>query len=834
MMRSLTGRADLLRVLACDGLSLHTGIAAELCGYQEEPETAPLLLPVSEQPEALAVSGSRTQAAYRPAPIPFWRPVSFEAVALVAAPPLQAAIPKKPTPTPVVSSPLAPERQVLTQLRQVAAPRREGREIDVEAVVERIGRGRLLDRLPYRQQRAWGERLCVVTHGARRLTPYWWDQRSLVVQLKRLYPSNGLMLVRVDGDDLPPLVLNAKQEKGVPLAPAPGTVVLVLGDLGCLAESREQVCALWRQWGHELRTQDVVPVALVPALPRDIPADLAGVWTIVPWGVATGAGGDSAATDELVQRLLTLCSPTVRLEPGLLRAVRCLLSEGRRDPGVEARVWQSPALSSRHSVAASWQPDQRRALLKRFTHEPEALRNAVVELIRAWRTPLRPGVWFSEIIDLDPSSRLAAIDADEYEEAVRYFTELAEAWDPSDPLPVDIGAWIERSTDRFTDAINADPRIQRAVHRLYKLVRPQDDETQVPGWYDPAVLSSPDLSVRQIELWHAGDQLIVQSAGQSPVTHGSRLGLLYTANGEVVVKPGEEKDEKGQPLDVSRQPRLAMALPGESGFRVYTDRDRLQFIRETKPEWASEIGRDQFGLWAAFEVAGVRQQLRWIPPGRFWMGSPENEEGRYDNEGPRHEVQLTHGFWLFDTPCTQALWQAVMKRNPSHFEGKERPVEHVSWEDCQKFIAKLNDQRPGLALALPTEAEWEYACRAGTNTARYGEDLDAIAWYHKNSNDQTHPVKQKKPNAWGLYDVLGNVAEWCHDGRRNYVTDAVVNPLGPTTAGARRVIRGGGWRWGALHIRSAYRYANRSGYYRSDDLGFRCTSSGQVSRSGER
>ena len=112
---------------------------------------------------------------------------------------------------------------------------------------------------------------------------------------------------------------------------------------------------------------------------------------------------------------------------------------------------------------------------------------------------------------------------------------------------------------------------------------------------------------------------------------------------------------------------------------------------------------------------------------------------------------------MFDTPCTQALWQAVMGRNPSRFKGKNRPVEQVSWEDCQTFLNKLNAQLPGLALCLPMEAQWEYACRAGTETARYQEELDAIAWYDENSNGETHEVGLKHPNAWGLYDMLGNV-----------------------------------------------------------------------------
>ncbi len=250
------------------------------------------------------------------------------------------------------------------------------------------------------------------------------------------------------------------------------------------------------------------------------------------------------------------------------------------------------------------------------------------------------------------------------------------------------------------------------------------------------------------------------------------------------------------------------------------------------PPWASAWGQDRYGPWAALCVGEVEQRLRWIPPGRFWMGSLGSERGRDEDEGPQHEVQISQGFWLFDAPCTQALWQAVMGENPSRFQKgdwQERPVEQVSWEDCQQFIARLNAQLPELASALPSEAEWEYACRAGTTTARYAEKLDAIAWYDRNSKGETHPVKLKQPNAWGLYDMLGNVDEWCYDGRRAYTAASVVDPLGPTTAGAHRVIRGGDWFWFAQDVRSAYRYADSPGY-RYGNLGFRCASSSQASK----
>ena len=256
------------------------------------------------------------------------------------------------------------------------------------------------------------------------------------------------------------------------------------------------------------------------------------------------------------------------------------------------------------------------------------------------------------------------------------------------------------------------------------------------------------------------------------------------------------------------------------------------------PAWASAWGEDDYGPWVEIHVADARQSLRWIPPGTFVMGSPESENGRSPDEGPQQPVTISRGFWLFDTPCTQALWQAVMGQNPSHFKGAQRPVESVSWEDCQRFIESLNSSLPDLRLALPTEAEWEYACRATHQTSTYTGDLTIdkknhakglqnIAWYRANSDGKTHPVGQLQPNDFGLYDMLGNVWEWCSDhAYRRYTPDHVTDPVHVVgDSSAFRVFRGGCWVNSAQFVRAAYRNGNHPGF-RDYYPGFRCSSSG--------
>ena len=256
----------------------------------------------------------------------------------------------------------------------------------------------------------------------------------------------------------------------------------------------------------------------------------------------------------------------------------------------------------------------------------------------------------------------------------------------------------------------------------------------------------------------------------------------------------------------------------------------LEPTRNAILKWADETGRDEFGRWARVKLAGVDVVFRWIAPGSFLMGSPDGEGGRSDREGPQRAVALTLGYWLGETPCTQELWEAVMGENRSEFRGPRRPVERVSWSDCRNFLKALNDQHRRAEVRLPTEAEWEYGCRAGTETATWLGDLDlgtdgkapmldSIAWYAGNSGSTTHPVGEKDPNPWGVYDILGNVREWCSDFGGAYAADPAIDPTGPVES-SLRVIRGGSWLDPARFVRAAFRLWDSPGL-RDSDLGFR-------------
>jgi uncharacterized protein (TIGR02996 family) len=207
---------------------------------------------------------------------------------------------------------------------------------------------------------------------------------------------------------------------------------------------------------------------------------------------------------------------------------------------------------------------------------------------------------------------------------------------------------------------------------------------------------------------------------------------------------------------------------------------------------------------------GVEMRFSFIPPGSFLMGSPEDEQDR-DWDEDQHRVTLTKAFWLGTCPVTQMQWREVMGTNPSFFPGDNRPVDTVSWDDCESFCLSLA-KKTGLQFALPTEAQWEYACRAGTTTAYYtGNGLQALkraGWCSYDSvlgsAKETRPVCQLEPNAWGLFDTHGNVAEWCADYRGEYPQGDVQDPFNGNES-SFRTLRGGWWYGYPSHCRSAYR-----------------------------
>ncbi len=323
------------------------------------------------------------------------------------------------------------------------------------------------------------------------------------------------------------------------------------------------------------------------------------------------------------------------------------------------------------------------------------------------------------------------------------------------------------------------------------------------------------------------DPVVVRSASSDELARAAAAGFFgadrrarpgVLARVAALLRPARASGKRTVAIEQAVVVRLAVA----------TRRDEVAGV--ACPSWATEFGRDAVGVFATCELAGVVQRMRWIPPGAFLMGSPKSEPERFDDE-TQHRVVLTSGYWFADTACTQELWRAVTGASPSTARGAQLPVEQVSFDDVQAFLQKANALPKGRGLRLPTEAEWEYACRAGTTTPfSFGATIDAeqvnydgdypFAGGKKGlSRGATVPVGSLPPNPWGLYEMHGNVWEWVQDFDGPYDVGEVVDPVGPLQ-GHLRVFRGGCFVAYAQFCRSAQRNASHPGL-RWLCLGFR-------------
>ena len=329
-----------------------------------------------------------------------------------------------------------------------------------------------------------------------------------------------------------------------------------------------------------------------------------------------------------------------------------------------------------------------------------------------------------------------------------------------------------------------------------------------------------------------------------PQDRGSPLGFrvagVPSGESKPIVKKLKTQQEESKAAvshpDVMEEAKPATKKPEPADWQLPPDAPQPAIA-----PFDADQARQHQESWAEYHGVPVEitnsigMKLKLIPAGEFMMGSPESGDGGPSWVKPQHKVRITKPFYLGVCEVTQAEYEKVMGKNPSWFSkggrgakgvsGKDtsrHPVEQVGWDDAVEFCKKLS-AKEGKTYRLPTEAEWEYTCRAGTTTLySFGDDaasLGEYAWYRDNSDEKTHPVGEKKPNAWGLHDMHGNVWEWCQDCYGEYSSDAVTNPTGPSQ-GSLRVFRGGGWGSDARSCRAAYR-RRLEPQVRDDGLGFR-------------
>ena len=542
---------------------------------------------------------------------------------------------------------------------------------------------------------------------------------------------------------------------------------------------------------------------------------------------------------QLREQLLTRLAFCMRLEKELLRAARALHPVTALEPALEGLIWSYQPVVRASDISRPLAPDYQahyRDLFSQLDFAEQLAALICVLHIHRWQGQstgvLETLIWESHVGKATDS------------EAVNAVIKGAKAWISAFRVTQQVEDGSREAIVFAEDLLSRnwqDVIFQRHHSEWLAELWTLTGQSEVPPGLeavDIAKVSQNSIEGEQqvYRLMTIGTQLMLWPVATfAPTFAVSTINSPWTLEGLELISESPQSRHwltpKGQPMQLLERTDVESCVLIAGGRRY--SMTQLQ-----RPSWASKFGRDRLGIFAEMllstEQGKANQTLRWIEPGTFWMGSQEDELERDSNEGPRHEVTLRRGFWLADSACTQALWQAVMGNNPSRFkDDPQQPVEQVSWHDVQAFLQRLQELWPGCQVDLPSEAEWEYACRAGTQSPfSFGTNINPqqVNYYGENPYPggekgeylaKTVPVKSLPANPWGLYEMHGNVYEWCKDGQRTYDEQAQIDPLGPMTGDDNpRTVRGGSWISDAGRARSADRLAPLPGhaYY---DVGFR-------------
>ena len=799
--------------------------------------------------------------------------------------------------------PLMPWPRLWPVLKEALSVVRVGSGIDIPRLVSQLARGQALRQLPRRRQSAWANECQIVIDYAPALRPFWDDFNQLCQRLKSFRGRTGITLIAFPQGN-PEAECWLYTAQGWQMLeryrlPAPSTPVLVLSDLGC-NDRNDHRCGLWRRLGLQLKHINAQAVALMPTPRRWWDMELSRLFVPIIWDRTPRPPRRLASvrpkatprqyseTDPSAESVLILLATAIRVEPGLLRAVRCLYSAHHADVGSEAAAWNHPDVQA--TVAAFYHrpeviEDYRQKYRRLYAEQPQLCERAA-QLIVAHHAHLSPSIGYEE------SKLYADLVQQERLNAQQFFERVVKTLQQSNhPLRPTLQSWVMRLAPRQHASMWQHDELAAALAMIYLPKLQADEPVALPPGFDLSRVSwvlGQGHEMGEYVVRQRGRKLYIEASDQDVYSDldvpGSRFARLHATAPFVGIQrlSDEEFDQQSHALSLTHP----IPLPKLGRLYLRTDHDLLTIDSIQRPDWAQAIGCDEYGLWvswkddqrraywmidapglkarqgdlingldnpskghwqdaeqallelqngfekppwassfgtdahgiyADFEIRGITQRMRWILPGEFTMGSPEAEAEREDDE-TQHQVILTQSFWLADTACTQSLWEAVMGDNPSRFKGEERPVETVSWEDVQEFIKRLNQLIPEGRFHLPSEAQWEYACRADTQTVfSFGDQITPNLVNYDGSRPyaggqkgldrgETVDVKELPCNDWGLYQMHGNVWEWCQDRYGDYEQGTVINPTGPDK-GEVRVLRGGGWFVSGRDARSAQRYA---------------------------
>ena len=872
--RSLVGRGDLVRALQRLGIDEDAPQAipiARMLGFDPDPSYRPprsTELPSEPQgvwpvlqpaPETKPIPEPSSEPALPWTPVPQWRLIRADRreddrseeketpdpeAAKEARRPLtddelrSTALPPE---SPPIVDPARLRRRLDSDLRVTWT----GRDLNVDRLIFLRSRGEPVDTLPYRPLQG-AARLVLVLDDAARLKPFWNDILRFAVEATRYRSSSRLRMVAAAEllDDSQTLRVTGNE------------IVLALSDLGFYGSERDR--ERWRDLGRRLRSSGTHLKALVPCPAARWDDETARLWGAIDWSHPESSGRRRPRRKIVLKNgsmdpaevLLLLLTPALRIEPGLVRHLRLHLGTDF-DLSTEADLWHHPDVdgSSPRHLLLDEEMRRKWSRLQEETPLPDDWKNLAAELADGWHQG------FSDVFQAMEQLHFYAtgseIPAEKLAKAMLLLERSAESLESIGGAAQDaLALFLRRELERVPRSLVEHPELKSTWLRIHQHWRARDLSTPFPAGLTSDMLARDGETPPEPTSWVIGwkqDCLVVNPAPSKPHDPGVEsldfqiLGTIEAGHLELEIDTGHGA---ARSVDLSQAPIEEPDLVDAAHLRLVTDRETVELERWSRPSWANACGRDGFGLWASFEIKGIKNRLRWVPPGRFWMGSPKTELGRFEDEGPRHKVVLTQGFWLGEVPCTQDLWQSVTGENPSRFKSPRRPVERVSWVEVQHFLDKVNFNNRDFDFRLPTEAEWEYACRAGTEGATWRGELESlhkstflkeIAWFGGTKIRKSYlswmiplpedlykgspTVGLKPPNNWGLGDLLGNVYEWCWDWRAPYTESQKTDPEGPSM-GKLRVARGGSRLSKARSIRASHRGWSQPAI-RLDNLGFR-------------
>ncbi len=796
-MSGLVSRGHLLRALAASPREGELDrLVARALGF-EEAQT-PEATTESVTPPETTSGGSVDVAVLKGARYQrrFWSVTAIKerlAIEAVTAVPLTSKIEIDTVPPPFPYPPAWSVGRVSNVCHDLLQLERAGRQIDEKKAGEQVSQCRLFEALPRKRRSVLTGRVLVLQDYSPHLRPLWRDQNRLREMLTAML---GQASVAFYQSHMGPQGPWSDAIEGALTAPRVRQFdqVLLVSDFGAMQQG--VVNRDWRALIRQLKALSLAP----------------GLLSLVPLSGGAGPTRSLANRTECKKSLL-LCalSQAPWAEPAQLRLLRLAIGGSVLD---ELAVYntdqvhrQGGHITLKPAVLPDW--------LKRFEALPEAIRHRVSTTVNDWQKYL-PESW-REVESLQrnllnaphprdyPRLSVLAACAEKMIES-RQVDSNVQLMASVLPLAGLLADHIEgQHWQVFLQQMTTIGKKLGAELPLIDLQQ-GDDSKQLglrergAGLIATSVLTSSDL----LQLTHEAVCLDTRRRvrdSRLPATGPVRIvdgGNEYHL--QKLEKPAWAdrwwRGAEGQ-LKAAHADGLILQIAvrnddssGEVRWRLAAEGSR----------WASNAGTDQYGLWADLTVGHATQRMRWIEPGTFTMGSPESERGRARDE-TQHTVTLSRGYWLAETSCTQAFWAAAQGRNDKRDDGLEPPKAGISWTDCQPWLMALNEQVPGLRLRLPTEAEWEYACRAGTSTAYWWGDKFDDKYI---GNNRVAAEKDLPANPWGLKSMHGNIFERCSDRYGDYQSGEVTDPVGPDS-GRGRVLRGGNWLNVERSLRSAYR-----------------------------